>query len=69
MSPYEEMLCTGSTGCGHPWREHADTYAKDPQSACRHKLAQGRSTCACTRFKGILTNSSVQESTTKGPGD
>jgi hypothetical protein len=58
MSLYEKMLCTGPSGCGHPRHEHTGTQVKGSRSACRHKLAQGRGTCACTRFKALPGDSS-----------
>jgi hypothetical protein len=58
MSLYEKELCTGPTGCGHPRHEHTGTHLKGSRTACRHKLAQGRGTCACTRFKGVRGSSS-----------
>ncbi len=58
MSLHEKMLCTGPSGCGHPRHEHTGTHLKGSRTACRHKLAQGRGTCACTEFREIRTRSS-----------
>lgn len=49
--------CTGPSGCGHPLHEHTGTHAKGTKTACRHKLAYGRGTCACAGFKGIRADS------------
>ena len=57
MSLCEKELCTGPSGCGHPRHEHTGTHVKGSRTACRHRLAQGRGTCACTQFKGIRTGS------------
>lgn len=59
MSLYEKMVCTGPSGCGHPRYEHTGTHEKGSRTACRHRLANGRGTCACTQFKEIRTGSSV----------
>lgn len=61
MSLFEKMLCTGPTGCGHPRHEHTGNHLKGTRTACRHRLAQGRGTCACTQFKEVHTASSGSE--------
>lgn len=63
MSLYEKMLCTGASGCGHPRHEHTGTHVRGTKTACRHKLANGRGTCACTGFKEIRGSSSVSKRT------
>lgn len=61
MSLHEKMLCSGATGCGHPRHEHTGTHLKGSRTACRHRLANGRGTCACTGFKEIRGSSSVSK--------
>lgn len=58
MSLHGKMLCTGPSGCGHPRHEHTGTHVEGSRSACRHRLAQGRGVCACTRFKEVQDDSS-----------
>lgn len=58
MSLHEKTLCSGPSGCGHPRHEHTGTHLKGTKTACRHRLAQGRGTCACTEFKGVRADSS-----------
>lgn len=61
MSLFEKMRCTGPTGCGHPRHEHTGNHLKGTRTACRHPMAQGRGTCACTQFKEVRTTSSDSE--------
>lgn len=65
MSLYDKELCTGPSGCGHPRHEHTGTHVRGTRTACRHKLAQGRGTCACTEFKGVRTDSPVSKRVTE----
>lgn len=65
MGLYDKMLCTGPSGCGHPRHEHTGTRMQGSGSACRHKLAQGRGTCACSRFKEVRGDSSGSKQATE----
>jgi hypothetical protein len=54
--------CSGLGGCGHPLDEHR-RIAGDSRTACTHKLSRsGRDiSCACRRFKGVRSGSSVSK--------
>lgn len=61
MSLRDETICSGPSGCGHARHEHTGTHVKGSKSACRKKLGNGRTTCACTQFKEVQGGSSVSK--------
>jgi len=62
MGLNDKALCTGPSGCGHPRHEHTGSHVKGTRTACRHRLANGRGSCACTEFRSIQSRSSVSKS-------
>lgn len=63
MSLYDKMKCAGPSGCGHPRHRHSGTHAAGSKSACTQPIGNGRSKCACQRFKEIRTGSSDSKPT------
>lgn len=61
-----EMLCEGSSGCGHLRTEHQVIDRDSGGMVCVHPIANGRATCSCARFKEVRGSSSVSKGNLRG---